>query len=973
MFYGSIAQTPPLRNFSVKEGLPSGIVYDCLEDRNGYMWFATEAGLARFDGINFKVYTTEDGLSNNSILQLIEDNDGSIWIFPFGTSPCIFDWQQQKIITAKENAVLAELGKFAEHLSALKIVSGIILNADGYLYLVENRKISKIWNDAYYSVKPIYNTRDSLILLVSSVRTGSAPVLMQRIIRQNGKWEPQNSDTLNSDLEHFYFAAPITAQEDFGPFKIFSGAGQLSVFEGANQPDPRFKFYRAFTVNGMANSLHSDGDYLYVCTASGILKYDHDLKLIEKLWPDHSFSKFFLDRKGNKWYCKLDGSGVMMALGNGIKNIDRTEGLSAENVSSLLLRSPGVLLAGNADGTIQQLEWERGKAAAATIVRLNARIRQIVNTGTIALGISDREIAVIRNLSASVMKYPSFSFKAALADGEGKVLLSHSSGISQADNNMENAGNFAVPFTRVSTISYFNDTVYFGNNKGLYYLPGYHRYYDLNAAAKKTIIDDPVTAVSYATDSIVWVGTNTRGIIIYRHNKLFARVPSGTSPSGGNYLIKRIYPEPAKKRVWVATNKGLQQIRYRVLDDSVVISSRFYTSRDGLADDDVNDVVVSGDTVFAATIKGISYFRDSLQSIVVPISITGLTLNETDSTLPAASAYNFKYSKSNFSVHYSGICYTCDGKIVYRYRLLGPDRDTNWISTPVNTVEFGGLQPGRYVFQVTTDASSIAETIIIVEPAFWQEAWFYVVLVLAAVLVTALAARWYIRRLKRNNEKRIEQNKKLSELELRALQSQMNPHFIFNSMNSLQKFILTNDISNANEYLAGFSKLLRLFLDASRNRFIPVSKEVELLRLYIELEQMRQMTKFSYELKVADNISQDLLIPSVIIQPFVENAIVHGLRYLEDKPGQLRVEMTRQGSLFSCIITDNGVGRKKAKEIQAQKAQQYKSYGTSIIEEKIETLRKMENINITVDIKDRQEEDGGGTVVTINFKAKETI
>jgi ligand-binding sensor domain-containing protein len=92
-----LAQFEPVRNFSVKDGLPSGVVYDCLQDKQGFMWFATAAGLARFDGVNFKVFTTEDGLTNNEILQIGLDEDGSIWIFPFGATACIYDPVTKKL------------------------------------------------------------------------------------------------------------------------------------------------------------------------------------------------------------------------------------------------------------------------------------------------------------------------------------------------------------------------------------------------------------------------------------------------------------------------------------------------------------------------------------------------------------------------------------------------------------------------------------------------------------------------------------------------------------------------------------------------------------------------------------------------------------------------------------------------------------------------------------------------------------
>ena len=174
--YAGNSQTQPVRNFSVKTGLPSGIVYDCVQDRKGFMWFATEAGLARFDGINFKIYTTEDGLGNNTILQLLEDDDGSIWIFPFGRAPCIFDLKEQKIITAKESALLTKLGKYGEHLFAIKSDAGIMLHAEHNLFIIKNRVLTKLGDNIKTYFGPFSYSKDSFIVTIVSGLSVSAEV-----------------------------------------------------------------------------------------------------------------------------------------------------------------------------------------------------------------------------------------------------------------------------------------------------------------------------------------------------------------------------------------------------------------------------------------------------------------------------------------------------------------------------------------------------------------------------------------------------------------------------------------------------------------------------------------------------------------------------------------------------------------------------------------------------------------------------
>jgi LytS/YehU family sensor histidine kinase len=225
------------------------------------------------------------------------------------------------------------------------------------------------------------------------------------------------------------------------------------------------------------------------------------------------------------------------------------------------------------------------------------------------------------------------------------------------------------------------------------------------------------------------------------------------------------------------------------------------------------------------------------------------------------------------------------------------------------------------------------------------------------------------RQYKKNLEK-ININRRFAELQLNALQSQMNPHFIFNSMNTLQYYILQNDTLNANEYLSKYSLLLRSFLQASRSRVVSIQDEIELLELYIELENKRQENAFLWNLDVHPQVKKETMIPSVIIQPFVENAIQHGLRHLKDREGMLQISFLEKEDAVCCIIDDNGIGRTLSKEINERKKKLYPSHGINLVAEKIKTLKSIENINIEILTEDKVSETGEalGTRVTILFK-----
>lgn len=216
-----------------------------------------------------------------------------------------------------------------------------------------------------------------------------------------------------------------------------------------------------------------------------------------------------------------------------------------------------------------------------------------------------------------------------------------------------------------------------------------------------------------------------------------------------------------------------------------------------------------------------------------------------------------------------------------------------------------------------------------------------------------------------------EANRARAELELRALQMQMNPHFVFNALNSIQSYVMNQDTLTANLYLSKFSRLIRLFLDSSRSRFIPLAEEIKLLTLYIELEKIRFENKFEFEIVVDSLVNKYIEIPTMILQPFIENAINHGLRYKHQK-GLLSIRFYKELGYLICKIEDNGVGRNNAEKIQGKSSKGYKSQGLKITTERLTTYNKINDANIVFSIKDRIENpaspnDEVGTVIEIRF------
>jgi LytS/YehU family sensor histidine kinase len=208
-----------------------------------------------------------------------------------------------------------------------------------------------------------------------------------------------------------------------------------------------------------------------------------------------------------------------------------------------------------------------------------------------------------------------------------------------------------------------------------------------------------------------------------------------------------------------------------------------------------------------------------------------------------------------------------------------------------------------------------------------------------------------------------------SELEMEALRAQMNPHFIFNSLNSINRFILQNNKAQASEYLTKFSKLVRMILQNSQASLITLESELESLELYLNLEALRFNYHFDYNISLQKDLDPSVLkVPPLILQPYVENAIWHGLMHKEEK-GQLDIEVIEESDHLCFRITDNGIGREKAAALASKSATKHKSMGLRITADRIAMLHKSISMMSPVTINDLVDADGSaaGTEVTIKI------
>jgi len=219
-------------------------------------------------------------------------------------------------------------------------------------------------------------------------------------------------------------------------------------------------------------------------------------------------------------------------------------------------------------------------------------------------------------------------------------------------------------------------------------------------------------------------------------------------------------------------------------------------------------------------------------------------------------------------------------------------------------------------------------------------------------------------------QQRLRTQQEKTELEQRQLRAQMNPHFIFNSLNSIQHFVVEGDVLNANRYLSGFATLMRQTLEYSARAAITLRQEIAYLENYIALEQMRYEHKFTAAVTCTEDVDQDTAeIPPMTVQPFVENAIRHGLCYLKDKKGHLAVRFYRDADSLVCEVEDNGIGRTRSKEIRAAKGVAYKSHGMELTRRRLELVSRSTGGRYSIHVTDKTPDTHSetGTIITIRF------
>lgn len=960
------AQEFSYKQFTTADGLPSNVVYGAYQDSQGYIWFCTNAGVSRFNGISFQNFTVEHGLSDNEVFGAFQTSSGRIWFRTFSNKLCYY-----------ENGLFHNYRTdpwLNKDFGGMKIAyvdnKGLVWTRsylDSFVYVMdENRK----------TITPIKAYQNDSSIIVTQRGVDTISLADERWVYNSlGRFEKKYAQNIPRlpDIKSYFmlvrkFVDAMHRERPVIPlhfiYHIFSSGYHIQNFK---LHELIYPFQNPLEAEKAANAY-------WLTTANKGIGYGRNLFALEEepyiYLPDRNINNIMVDNEGNYWFTSPT-EGVFLLTAHGVKTYDPDDGEG--EIYSVTGKGHYVVCGKNNEvvfinrQTGKSFSWRYNLASRNNVYNRvkdllidgDSRCWVATDLGANCLRFSDTKASLVFPPHHSPPFQSYLGAMKTLSHGEGNniYLGSHSTlFVIPPSRNIR-----TVAFKRITAVvEIAKDNVLVGSTDGLYWARnGKLDTFRINHAPILQHITD-----LEKTKDFVCAATNDLGLIIFADNRQFRITATDTPHKLISNICRKLFIDPAGN-IWVGTNKGLCKVSIRSWEP-FRFDVQTFTTDDGLISDDVNDVYVSGDTVWAATSGGLSYFSQA--QVKQRGQLPRIYISQLDTLMNRFFDYRTK-----IVIGLEGISYESLGKLRYRYRLKGLYQD--WRYTDRSQLPYDVLPPGQYELEVYSinrfgqESEKPARAVFTVVPPWWKTDWAYSLyaFTLVSLLVVAfLLVRSIYRRKERNRMKHIQQ---LQQLELKALRSQMNPHFIFNTLNAVQKYILENDKEASYRYLTRFSKLIRGFLENSRQTTISLQHELDLLRAYMEMEAMRFRNKFSYEIEIDPSLdTTSVYIPSMLIQPYVENAIWHGIQH---KKANGFVKLSVQdlgGNVLKCRILDNGIGRKKAGEIESAAGSQHQPVGMTITQQRLELINQRLKQAVSVNFIDIAEESNGagtGTIVEL--------
>ncbi len=954
-------------NYSTTEGLAQSQVYDIKQDSRKYLWVATLDGLSKFNGKTFSNYYEKDGLVSNKINTLYIDEFDNVWAV---TSSGISIVTRDSIRPFVYNEILEDY-----------IILNVLIHENKLWISTEENGVF-----CYRITKDYFNPE-----LIRHYYQPFSQVEIKKITLINSKIYVATTRGIftihNSEVQKLDFLAKIDISDikENSLGELWISTAENGVFKYSKRELDSIKQENSDLPNNyIFNLLVDSKDKVWVCSSSGVTEILEGEKInhyFEQNGFEYDPGVVFEDSEGNIWI-GTNGSGLVKFTNKEFKYITKNKELHSDKILSIASDDLGGMWLGTFGEGVSRLY--KGKVSSYNVRNSNL---ENDNFWTILKDKNDRMwFGTSKGLAYwNGNGFTTLTKSDGLPDNKVQSLFQEVSSVMWVgtkrgvaylkDDKFIQLENFE--YQNVRTIASTDDGYYwFGTSNGLVMYDGF----ESELVQDSLLLNNPIYTIKNYGNKL-WVATQ-QGLIYFDGSK-YERI----NFSQDNYLSSiNFLLIDNDNFLWVGTNRGVFTINLTQFNQNrKEINS--YTTNNGLISMETNLNAIfqdSENSVWFGTSEGVNIFKrvksQLNQQIFPSVHLTNVKLFfENENYLnQLKKGKNSKFSyKNNTITFYFQTNYFKDPSVVkYSYLLEGSDED--W--TPMDEVSFSrypNLSHGEYTFKVksTIDGktwSKIDEVSFEITAPYWLTWWFRISLLVALFLITFYFLNRRRKALRQEREVELLNYKnKLIKLEQQSLNSSMNRHFIFNSLNSIQFYINKEDKLSANRYLSNFSKLIRKNLDSSsaEDNLIPLSEEIERLTLYLSLENMRFKEKFTYEINMDPDVDAEMTkVPAMFMQPFIENSIWHGVLPME-KPGNISIDVFKKNDKTHFEITDNGIGIDESVKNKSQEQNDHSSKGMKIATNRIELLQKVIEKEITIEGPFQINENGKimGTKVIIIF------
>jgi ligand-binding sensor domain-containing protein/two-component sensor histidine kinase len=999
-------------NFGSKEGLTDNFAYAATQDHQGYMWFATPSGLYRFDGHAFKIFRSpidKPGRAISNILQTVYTaKDGTLWLGGFNTLQWYNPlknrfWSPDYTKPTEKNLGDAYLLNFTED----EQQNMWIATSKDYFYKFNNSDSSFI---AYRYLFPKTATKNTIKVIVTATEVwaihqeglysfskkeaylGFYPIAKNDI--SNGMYDA----TKNSIILTTYASGLVTFNVEEKKTTIGNNNASLvnnNLFCVAKSDTSIWVgSYPLFKIDSKTNSL---------ITIQSKKDSEYDLKAFK-------IGSIFIDREKNVWVCGYTGLSMISWQNNQIRTISLTDKISGNTIEPTGINfakggndffisntaSVGLIHYSINNGIVTTIKNNFGKAITSIVQTVDSSLYAsdgihflkvfLDKQKLIPYTLIDQNKQPIANVGRNVFDSKGSVYIAAINNGfyiwnTKKNQLTHYNKWDWDTNTLTKTDNTMLP-----CLVDREDNVWFTSNAGVYKLnTAQGKMYHVAYTQHNNV--PLLTTTNYMAQDKqghYWICTNNNGLyeLYFDNGKEILKNYTQSAISGlPSDFITRIKQDKKDSTFWISYNTGL--LKFNPITKKVVTILK---KQNGLVADAAGYAInISNDNKLIQLHFGNmniidlnEYKYNTIAPQVILNSVKVFDVEKIYNLNANKPQLDLTYAENFIQIEFASLLFNNSNQTQFAYKLEGADKE--WIySGNRNTVSYSGLSSGQYIFKVKACnndgvwSNNELMLIININPPFYKTWWFVAIIIIAVLLSIFCYNKMRIAQVKKEEKLKTSFKQQIAETEMKALRAQMNPHFIFNSLNSIQKYILQKDNFTASQYLTKFSRLIRLILDHSNEKNIALNSEIELLNLYMEMESLRFENKFSYDIQIDTSINtNNIKIPSMLIQPYVENAIWHGLLHKEHK-GNLLIAVTKNSNTNLIItIQDDGIGRDKAAELKSKQILKKKSYGMQIGRDRISIINQTQNTNATCIVQDSKDENGivNGTIVTLTLPTK---